>query len=40
MRARSKSRLIWAAALLVLIAAFLWFSEGAMTWLRLTLHGR
>jgi hypothetical protein len=37
---RSRSRLVWLAVVIVSIAAFLWFSDQVMTWLRVTIHGR
>jgi hypothetical protein len=40
MNRRSKSRLAWASVAVLLIVAFLYFSEAAMDWLRVTLHGR
>jgi hypothetical protein len=36
---RGRNRLVW-IALAVLVVAFFYFSEAAMTWLRVTLHGR
>jgi hypothetical protein len=40
MRNRTRSRVIWVVVTLVAIAAFFYFSSAAMTWLRVTLHGR
>jgi hypothetical protein len=37
---RTRSRVIWAVVTLVAIVAFFYFSSAAMTWLRVTLHGR
>jgi hypothetical protein len=37
---RSRSRLVWLVVILALIGGFVWFSEPAMTWLRVTIHGR
>jgi hypothetical protein len=31
---------MWTALIILVIFAFLYFSESAMTWLRVTLHGR
>ena len=39
MRRRAGNRLTW-IVLALLVAAFFYFSESAMTWLRVTLHGR
>jgi hypothetical protein len=39
MNRRGRGRLMW-IGLAVLAGAFLYFSESAMTWLRVTLHGR
>lgn len=40
MHQRTKSRLIWAAVAIVALLVFVYASESAMTWLRVTLHGR
>jgi hypothetical protein len=40
MHRRTKSRLIWTAVALLAFMAFIYASEGAMAWLRVTLHGR
>ena len=40
MHRRTKSRLIWAAIVILAFVAFVYASEGAMAWLRVTLHGR
>jgi hypothetical protein len=40
MSRRTRSRLVWIAAALVAVVAFFYFSEAAMSWLRVTLHGR
>jgi hypothetical protein len=40
MHRRTKSRLLWTAVAVVALVAFLYASESAMTWLRVTLHGR
>jgi len=40
MRNRTRSRLIWGIVTLVAVAAFFYFSSAAMTWLRVTMHGR
>jgi hypothetical protein len=37
---RTSRRLMWTAILLIAVVAFLYLSESAMTWLRVTLHGR
>jgi hypothetical protein len=37
---RSKSRLTWAVIAIAVVGGLLWFSEQAMTWLRVTIHGR
>jgi hypothetical protein len=37
---RTRSRVIWVVVTLVAIGAFFYFSSAAMTWLRVTLHGR
>jgi hypothetical protein len=40
MTRRGRNRLVLATIVLVALAAFLFLSEAAMTWLRVTLHGR
>ena len=40
MSRQSRSTLVWIAVAAVAIVAFFYLSEGAMTWLRVTLHGR
>jgi hypothetical protein len=40
MHPRTKSRLIWSAIVVLALVAFVYASESAMTWLRVTLHGR
>jgi hypothetical protein len=40
MHHRTKSRLVWIAVAVVAAMAFVYFSDAAMTWLRVTLHGR
>jgi hypothetical protein len=40
MSRRTRSNLLWAGVVLLAIAGFIYFSESAMTWLRVTLHGR
>lgn len=39
-RVRRSGSMMWIAVAVVAIVAFLYFSESAMTWLRVTLHGR
>ena len=36
----SRAGMMWAAVALAAIVALVYFSEAAMTWLRVTLHGR
>jgi hypothetical protein len=40
MSRQSRNRWIWVAVAVVGVIAFVYMSEGAMTWLRVTLHGR
>ena len=40
MARRTNTRWIWAGVTVAAIVAFLYLSESAMTWLRVTLHGR
>jgi hypothetical protein len=40
MHNRTRSRLIWLVVTVVAIGTFFYFSSAAMTWLRVTMHGR
>jgi hypothetical protein len=40
MNRRSKTRLIWTIVAVAAIVSVFYFSSAAMTWLRVTLHGR
>jgi len=40
MRRRTRSRILWSVVSLLAIGAFFYFSSSAMSWLRVTLHGR
>ena len=40
MHRRTKSRLIWSVVVVLALVAIVYASESAMTWLRVTLHGR
>jgi hypothetical protein len=40
MSGRARNRALWMVVALVVVVTVLYFSESAMTWLRVTLHGR
>jgi hypothetical protein len=40
MSGRARNRALWMIVALVVVVTVLYFSESAMTWLRVTLHGR
>jgi hypothetical protein len=40
MRRQTRRLLTWFGVALVAVIALLYYSESAMTWLRVTLHGR